>query len=46
MAISPLAPLQIFHFVSEGVAADDNDRNAIDDDDYDGNDDDESDLKI
>ena len=29
-----------------GVAADDNDRNAIDDDDYDGDDDDESDLKI
>ena len=46
MAISPLATLQTFHFVSEGVAADDNDRNASDDDDYDGDDDDESDLKI
>ena len=29
-----------------GVAAENNDRNAIDDDDYDGDDDDESDLKI
>ena len=38
-------PANISFFVG-GVAADDNDRNAIDDDDYDGDDDDESDLKI